>query len=97
MTRKEFFEKVATELRMRGEHLDRFVPTADLVGDVPVYNLVADALGLKEPKTKIVYEWIYLGVGTWHVLSCLMTEDEAGSKYAEGTYKKTGRQWEVPE
>ena len=94
MTRKEFFERVATELIKKKDA----TMNASRVSQIPVYSLVADALGLEEPKTKVVYEWIYLTIsGSWFLASCIITEEEASNTFKQGEYKKTGRSWEVPE
>lgn len=88
MNRSEFkkFYKESHDKWLRGE-----------IGTANFADVLADELGLKEPKTKIVYEWIYLTIsGSWFLASCIMTEEEASNTFKQEQYKKTGRSFEVP-
>lgn len=91
MTRSEFIEKYDKAIEVLNKM--QFIDT-----DSKAFaNILADELGLKDPKTKIVYEWIYLTMsGSWFLASCIMTEEEASNTFNHGEYKKTGRQFEVP-
>lgn len=102
MTRNEFFKalrKVLIDHNMKyhGPSGPSY-PTVEHLNDMKIYVDLADELGLKEPQTKIVYEWMYKSKsGGWHISSCLITEEQAAKNFINDSYKKTGRSWEMPD
>ena len=101
MTRKDFFKAlrkvlIDNNMKYHGPSGPSY-PTVEHLNDMKIYVDLADELGLKDPKTKIVYEWIYLTIsGSWFLASCIMTEEEASNTFKQEQYKKTGRSFEVP-
>jgi len=88
MTRKEFkeFYKESHDKWLRGE-----------IGTADFSDVLANELGLKEPKTEIVYEWYFKAEhGLWYLCTTLRTEEQAAKYFISDSYKKTGRSFEVP-
>ena len=49
----------------------------------------------KDPKTILVFEWMYKLADEWFLSSRVLTEEKAKDHFELLKHKKTGRQWEV--
>lgn len=101
MTRKDFFKAlrkvlIDNNMKYHGPSGPSY-PTVEHLNDMKIYVDLADELGLKEPKTEIVYEWYFKAEhGLWYLCTTLRTEEQAAKYFINDSYKKTGRSWEVP-
>lgn len=89
MTRKEFFETY--------DRAKAILEKMQFTDSSSFAIILADELGLKEPKTEIVYEWYFKAEhGLWYLCTTLRTEEQAAKYFRNDTYKKTGRSFVVP-